>query len=99
MKSINRVLLCSIFVAVAIPGCHDSTAPDTGGTTPPPGFTLKLDPFITTGLTNPIYLTQPLNDARIFVVEQAGTIRMIRNGVLQTTPFLDITGKVLSGGE
>ena len=82
-----------------IAGCHDSTAPGGGGTLLPPGLTLKVDPFITTGLTSPVFLTQPLNDGRIFVVEQAGTIRVIRNGMLQTTPFLNITSKVSSGGE
>jgi glucose/arabinose dehydrogenase len=99
MRSISRVLLCSSLLMLAIAGCHDSTAPDNGGTTPPPGLTLKLDPFITAGLSAPVFLAQPLDDGRIFVVEQAGRIRVIRNGVLQTTPFLDITSKVLSGGE
>jgi glucose/arabinose dehydrogenase len=92
-------LLCSSVFAVALAGCHGSDATDPGGTTLPPGLTLKLDPFVTTGLSSPVFLTQPLNDGRIFVVEQAGTIRVIRDGVLQTTPFLDITGRVLSGGE
>src|SRR6185437_8518313 len=41
----------------------------------------------------------PLDDGRIFVVEQPGRIRVIRNGVLQTAPFLDITGRVLCCGE
>jgi len=58
-----------------------------------------VNPFITTGLASPVFLTQPLNDGRIFVVEQAGRIRVIRDGVLQTTPFLDISTRVLSGGE
>jgi glucose/arabinose dehydrogenase len=44
-------------------------------------------------------MTQPLNDGRIFVVEQGGKIRVVRDGVLQTTPFLDISTRVLSGGE
>jgi glucose/arabinose dehydrogenase len=44
-------------------------------------------------------MTQPLNDGRIFVVEQAGRIRLVKNGVLQATPFLDISTRVLSGGE
>ena len=99
MQSISRLSLCSSVLVLAIAACHDSTAPDNGGTTPPPGLTLKLDPFITAGLNSPVYLAQPLNDARIFVVEQAGTIRVILNGVLQTTPFLNITSKVVSGGE
>jgi glucose/arabinose dehydrogenase len=92
-------LLCSSLLAFVLVGCHGSDATGPGGTTLPPGLTLKLNPFVTTGLMNPLFLTQPLNDGRIFVVEQAGTIRVIKDGVLQTTPFLDITSRVLSGGE
>jgi hypothetical protein len=33
------------------------------------------------------------------VVEQPGRVRIIANGVLLTTPFLDITDRVLAGGE
>jgi glucose/arabinose dehydrogenase len=97
MLSIN--VLCSSVMLIAIAGCNDSTAPGDGGTTLPPGLTLKLDPFVTAGLASPVFLTQPLDDGRIFVVEQGGRIRVIRNGVLQTTPFLDISSRVLSGGE
>ncbi|MFN2637979.1 MAG: sorbosone dehydrogenase family protein [Gemmatimonadaceae bacterium] len=87
--------LCFALFALA---CHsDSTAP--GGTTLPPGLTLRADPFVSTGLAAPVFLTQPLNDGRIFIVEQGGRIRVVTNGVLQTTPFLDITSRVLSGGE
>ena len=90
-------LLCSSAAVLAL-ACHsDSTGPGDGGL--PPGLILKLDPFISSGLTAPVFLTQPLNDGRIFVVEQAGRIRVIRDGVLQTTPFLDIRTRVLSGGE
>src|SRR6266550_8580263 len=96
----SRVIrtLCSSFAMLAFVACHsDATGP--GPDPLPPGLTLKLDPFITTGLNAPVFLTQPLNDGRIFVVEQAGRIRVIRNGALQTTPFLDISSRVLSGGE
>jgi len=92
-------LLCSSLFTFAVAGCHTSDGTGTGGTTLPPGLTLKLSPFVTTGLSSPVFLTQPLNDGRIFVVEQAGRIRVIQGGVLQTTPFLDITSRVLSGGE
>ena len=34
-----------------------------------------------------------------FVVEQAGRIRVIENGVLRPTPFLDVSGVISSGGE
>jgi glucose/arabinose dehydrogenase len=92
-------LLCSSLAMFAVSGCNDSTAPDDGGNPLPPGLTLRMDPFISSGLSGPVFLTQPLNDGRIFVVEQPGRIRVIRNGVLQTTPFLDISSRVLSGGE
>ena len=35
----------------------------------------------------------------IFVVEQAGTIRIVRDGAVVPQPFLDITSRVHSGGE
>jgi glucose/arabinose dehydrogenase len=35
----------------------------------------------------------------LFIVEQPGTIRVVVQGVLQDKPFLDITQRVLSGGE
>jgi glucose/arabinose dehydrogenase len=92
-------MLCASFVVLASPACDDDPAGPIDGPLPP-GLTLRLDPFITSGLSSPVFLTQPLNDGRIFVVEQPGRIRVVRDGVLQTTPFLDIsTSKVLSGGE
>lgn len=36
---------------------------------------------------------------RLFIVEQRGRIRILRNGVLAPVPFLDITNRVLYGGE
>jgi uncharacterized protein YjdB len=62
-------------------------------------LTITWSPFVLSGLSRPVFLTQPLNDGRIFVVEQAGRIRVVRNGALQASPFLDITGKVNSDGE
>jgi glucose/arabinose dehydrogenase len=99
MPSMIRVFYgCALVFAVT--ACHtDSNGPGDGGNPIPPGFSLKLNNFVSTGLSSPVFLTQPLNDGRIFVVEQAGRIRVVRNGTLQTTPFLDITSRVLSGGE
>jgi glucose/arabinose dehydrogenase len=56
-------------------------------------------PFVS-GLDAPVEIvTAPEDPGRIYVVEQAGRIRVIRNGVLLPTPFLDITAKVKTGGE
>jgi glucose/arabinose dehydrogenase len=54
---------------------------------------------VVTGLSSPVHLTAPAGDARLFVVEQPGRIRIIRDGALVARPFLDITADVGSGGE
>jgi glucose/arabinose dehydrogenase len=61
---------------------------------------LRLDlQSVATGLTAPVYLTTPAGDSRQFIVEQPGRIRVVKGGQLLTTPFLDITAKVLYGDE
>jgi hypothetical protein len=50
--------------------------------------------------TTPVYVTAPPGDPhRVFVVEQAGRIVEVRDGVKQDPPFLDVTSSVKSGGE
>src|ERR1700759_1569683 len=80
-------------LAATVTACHSSSTNAV-----PPGK-LALQPFVTTGLNGPVFMTEPLGDGRMFVVEQPGRIRVIRNGSLQPTPFLDLTARVLSGGE
>lgn len=63
-----------------------------------PNVDLALQP-IASGLSSPVHLASPANDDRLFVVEQPGRIRIIQNGALVSTPFLDIDAKVLGGGE
>jgi glucose/arabinose dehydrogenase len=49
---------------------------------------------------SPVYVTAPPGDRRrIFVVEQAGAIRVVRGGNRLSRPFLDLRSLVLSGGE
>ncbi len=54
---------------------------------------------VSPNLNRPIHLTAPAGDARLFVAEQRGTIRIIQNGQLLPTPFLDITSRVSCCGE
>jgi glucose/arabinose dehydrogenase len=49
------------------------------------------------GLTRPVYVTSPPGDTqRLFIVLQDGTIRLVKNGTLLTTPFLSIDSLVRS---
>ncbi|MFL6285369.1 MAG: PQQ-dependent sugar dehydrogenase [Pyrinomonadaceae bacterium] len=52
------------------------------------------------GFTSPVGITHAADGSgRIFVVEQGGRIRIVKSGVLQPTPFLDISTRISSGGE
>jgi glucose/arabinose dehydrogenase len=42
----------------------------------------------------PVHVAAPADDGRIFVVEQAGTVKLIKDGVVQEAPFLDIRDRV-----
>jgi len=62
----------------------------------PPSLTLTQ---IATGFTHPTYITHAGDGSgRIFIIEQPGRIRIVKNGVVQPTPFLDITSRVNSAG-
>jgi glucose/arabinose dehydrogenase len=55
---------------------------------------------VATGFSAPLDVENPGdNTGRLFVVQQGGQIRILQNGTIAATPFLDITGKVTSGGE
>jgi glucose/arabinose dehydrogenase len=51
------------------------------------------------GLTQPVFLTAPDGDARLFIVERIGRVRVVVNGVLAAAPFLDIRDRVNNVGE
>jgi glucose/arabinose dehydrogenase len=52
------------------------------------------------GLNQPVHITSA-NDGsdRLFIVEQSGRIRIIKNGSLLSTPFLDISDRISCCGE
>jgi glucose/arabinose dehydrogenase len=52
------------------------------------------------GFTNPIAFEQDPSDPNVqYVGEQRGVIRLVRNGVVQPTAFLDITSLIVCCGE
>jgi glucose/arabinose dehydrogenase len=84
-----RIISVLFFLLVA---CDDSAGPQ------PPPASLRVQ-LVASGLSNPVHLTAPVSDARLFVVEQTGRIRIIQGGQLLATPFLDIRSSITSGGE
>jgi hypothetical protein len=60
---------------------------------------IQLQPILT-GLSSPLYVTSARDGTnRLFIVEQPGRIKVLQPGATTATVFLDITSKVLSGGE
>ncbi len=52
------------------------------------------------GLTQPVGITHAGDGSgRLFVIEQTGRIRIIKNGMAVATPFLDISNRISTGGE
>ncbi|MEX5748378.1 sorbosone dehydrogenase family protein [Massilia sp. X63] len=54
---------------------------------------------VAANLDSPTWLTAPPGDARLFVLERAGRVRIVENGNTLALPFLDIGGRVFTGGE
>ena len=60
---------------------------------------IALAPYAS-GFSSPVYITHASDSSqRLFIVEQGGVIRIVRNGVPNAVPFLDISDRVLFGGE
>jgi len=93
---------------LAIPGCGSSAPtplPTPSSSTCGAGAPVAGTPALTTvlvarGLSSPLDLQfAPGDRSRIFVVEQPGRIRVIRDGALVAAPFLDVSGRISTGGE
>lgn len=51
---------------------------------------------VAAGLNEPLHLSSPPGDPRLFVVERPGRIRLIEDGQLRSTPVLDLSPLVAS---
>jgi len=52
------------------------------------------------GLTMPLFVTSPpLDTTRLFILEQNGLVRIVKNGSLLPTPFIDVTALSSCCGE
>ncbi|HEY8582926.1 MAG TPA: PQQ-dependent sugar dehydrogenase [Capillimicrobium sp.] len=84
-------LLCSLFGALGISAC--------GAASEDASAAVKL---VRVGgdFASPLLVTAPRGERkRVYVVEQGGTIRVVRNGRTLDRPFLDLRGEITAGGE
>ena len=111
IPSLRRGAALILFVGTLPLACGGSSpaSPSTGtGTTPvtcAAGAVVQGTPALVatrigSGFSSPVDLqAAPGDRSRLFIVEQAGRIRVIRSGALVATPFLDISARLTSGGE
>lgn len=91
--SLPRAFVPLLLILAACDGGSPSGEP------PPTGaVAVRLQPVVTAGLGTPVFVTAPAGDARLFIVEQQGRIRVVENGALLATPFLTIPS-LTTGGE
>jgi glucose/arabinose dehydrogenase len=98
----------SVYAALAVAAFAcllTSVSPDTftstvahAQTSEPPTLALGATPIH--GFSSPVGIGHAGDGSnRIFVVEQGGRIRIIKAGVVQPSPFLDISARISTGGE
>jgi glucose/arabinose dehydrogenase len=76
-----------------IEGATGTTNPDL-----PPLQRVELE-LVFDGFRQPVHLTAPVGDDRLFVVQRVGVIRLLdENREMLDPAFLDITDRVLAGG-
>ncbi len=92
------LFLAAMLLNVLHVSCGGPTASLPPGN-PSPEIRYELVSVIS-GFSDPVDLQLPPDATdRIFVVEQAGIVRVALGGVLVATPFIDIRARVTAGGE
>lgn len=88
------MLLC---LPLAILPAFAATCREPAPDAPLPDVTLQP---VASGFDQPVHVTHAGDGSgRLFVVEQAGVIRIVAQGRMLSAPFLDIRDRVASGGE
>ena len=88
MKSVSNKALALVFLISS--GTFLSFTEEPGL----PDLKIKLQ-LITKGLTSPVGMASPRDGTnRLFIIEQGGKIKIIKSGMLLSTPFLNISYKL-----
>jgi glucose/arabinose dehydrogenase len=94
-----------LFLVTVLAGSVGATAqaPDASstagceGVSEVSGTALDVE-LVAVDFKNPVHLASPSRN-RLFVVEQAGLVRIVKNGKTLSKPFMDLRSRVRSGGE
>ncbi len=91
-------LLLAAVLALVPAACGRKSTGASAARRPPPSSSLHFT-TIARGLSDPVLVTSPPGDPRLFVVEKPGRIRIVAPGSgLLARPFLDLGGEVNSRG-
>src|SRR5689334_9686634 len=93
MNSRSSILSLGLGLSIVMLTITSTSTRISSAAAVPSGFT---DSVVASGLTNPTAMALA-PDGRIFVCQQGGALRVIKNGALLSTPFLTVT--VDSAGE
>ena len=94
--TLRTLVLLGAYLGAVDGEAAPTPCPDPPATAPIPDITLAE---VASGLKYPVHIAHDGTPKRLYVVEQAGTIRIIENGKVLPEPFLDIRARVESGGE
>jgi glucose/arabinose dehydrogenase len=99
----RTLLLAAALAAMVLPSAASASparpAPEVSRPTAAPTSS-TIDLVKVADVTDPVLAISPKGDnARLFIVLKGGTIRIVKNGTLRSTPFLNISGKVSRGSE
>jgi glucose/arabinose dehydrogenase len=89
--------------ASAAPTASPTTAPSSGQAAEAPRggdlskVRIRLDAVAR--LSSPVGMTTRKGDPAVYVIEQGGRVRALRNGKLDPAPVLDVSSLIVSGGE
>ncbi len=96
LDTLPRAVLLGALLPVGALAAAPAPCPDPAANAPIPDIALAE---VASGLKNPVHIAHDGTANRLYVVEQAGVIRIIEKGRLLPEPFLDIRERVDSGGE
>jgi glucose/arabinose dehydrogenase len=92
-------LLAGLLPGTAVGAIAARQMTDGSGASAPTSTTIDLEP-VASGLDRPVLVVSPRDGTgRLFIVEQTGRIRVLKDGTVLPQPLLDLGASISTGGE